>query len=70
MLTVVSCSRRRGPNFRRRRIEMHHLRSVVVDDEILAKEGMGGRLTHPKLLEELWEKGRCDVRLVHFGRAS
>jgi hypothetical protein len=49
---------------------MHHLRSVVVDDEILAKEGMGGRLTHPKLLEELWEKGRCDVRLVHFGRAS
>jgi LETM1 and EF-hand domain-containing protein 1 len=46
-----------GPNFNRRwRIE-RHLKSVVVDDELLTKEGMGDRLTHPELREALWERG-------------
>jgi len=30
---------------------------VVVDDELLIKEGMGDRLTQPELLEALWERG-------------
>jgi LETM1 and EF-hand domain-containing protein 1 len=46
-----------GPDFSRRwRIE-RHLKSVVVDDELLTKEGMGDRLTHPELREALWERG-------------
>jgi LETM1 and EF-hand domain-containing protein 1 len=46
-----------GPNFLRRwRIE-RHLKSVVVDDELLTKEGMGDRLTQPELREALWERG-------------
>lgn len=46
-----------GLNFNRRwRIE-RHLKSVVVDDELLTKEGMGDRLTHPELREALWERG-------------
>jgi len=46
-----------GPDFNRRwRIE-RHLKSVVVDDELLTKEGMGDRLTHPELREALWERG-------------
>jgi len=31
--------------------------SVAVDDELLVKEGMGDRLTHPELREALWERG-------------
>ncbi|KAI0000567.1 hypothetical protein BJV77DRAFT_1063946 [Russula vinacea] len=46
-----------GPNFRRRRRIQKHLGSVIVDDELLTKEGMGDRLTHPELLEALWERG-------------
>lgn len=46
-----------GPSFLRRwRIE-RHLKSVVVDDELLTKEGMGDRLTQPELREALWERG-------------
>ncbi|KAI9511142.1 hypothetical protein F5148DRAFT_402926 [Russula earlei] len=46
-----------GPNFRRRgRIE-RHMKTVVVDDALLVKEGMGDRLTHPELLEALEERG-------------
>jgi hypothetical protein len=46
-----------GPNFIRQwRIESH-LKSVVVDDDLLTKEGMGDRLTHPELREALWERG-------------
>lgn len=46
-----------GPNFSRRwRIE-RHLKSVIVDDDLLTKEGMGDRLTHPELREALWERG-------------
>jgi LETM1 and EF-hand domain-containing protein 1, mitochondrial len=33
------------------------MKSVVVDDALLAKEGMGDRLTHPELLEALEERG-------------
>jgi LETM1 and EF-hand domain-containing protein 1, mitochondrial len=33
------------------------MKSVVVDDELLTKEGMGDRLTHPELREALWERG-------------
>jgi hypothetical protein len=39
---------------------------VIVDDELLAKEGMGDRLTHPELLEALWERGMY-VHLMQFG---
>jgi LETM1 and EF-hand domain-containing protein 1 len=46
-----------GSNFLRRWRVEKHLRSVVVDDELLIKEGMGDRLTHPELLEALWERG-------------
>jgi len=46
-----------GPNFQRRRRIEKHLGSVAVDDELLAKEGKGDRLTHPELLEALWERG-------------
>ena len=52
----------------RRSIE-RHLRSVVADDELLVKEGIGDWLTHPELLEALWERGMY-VHLVHFSRAS
>ena len=30
---------------------------MIVDDELLTKEGMGDRLTHPELREALWERG-------------
>ncbi|KAF8462234.1 hypothetical protein DFH94DRAFT_640706 [Russula ochroleuca] len=46
-----------GPDLRRRRRIQKYLGSVVVDDGLLAKEGMGDRLTHPELLEALWERG-------------
>jgi hypothetical protein len=45
------------------------LKSLVVDDELLAKEGMGDRLTHPELLEALWARGMY-VLLVHFSGTS
>ena len=39
------------------------MKSVVADDALLVKEGMGDRLTHPELLEALEERGMY-VRLV------
>ena len=46
-----------GPNLNRRwRIE-RHLKSVVADDRLLIKEGLGDRLTHPELREALRERG-------------
>jgi LETM1 and EF-hand domain-containing protein 1, mitochondrial len=39
------------------------MKSVVDDDALLVKEGMGDRLTHPELLEALEDRGMC-VRLV------
>ncbi|KAI0268797.1 hypothetical protein BC834DRAFT_867242 [Gloeopeniophorella convolvens] len=46
-----------GPQFwRKSRIE-HHLKLIAADDALLAKEGMGDRLTHPELLEALEERG-------------
>lgn len=42
---------------------------MIVDDELLAKEGMGDRLTHPELLEALWERGMY-VHLMQFGHAG
>ncbi|KAH9058808.1 hypothetical protein EDB87DRAFT_1563871 [Lactarius vividus] len=54
----VFCRCRRGaPNFRRRSRLERHMRSIVADDALLAKEGMGDRLTHPELLEALEERG-------------
>ncbi|KAH8995729.1 hypothetical protein EDB92DRAFT_159415 [Lactarius akahatsu] len=46
-----------GPNFRRRSRLERHMQSIVADDALLAKEGMGDRLTHPELLEALEERG-------------
>ncbi|KAI0256312.1 hypothetical protein BJV78DRAFT_1358280 [Lactifluus subvellereus] len=46
-----------GPNFRRRKRVERHMNSVVADDALLVKEGMGDRLTHPELLEALEERG-------------
>ena len=46
-----------GPNFRRRSRIERHMQSLVADDALLAKEGMGDRLTHPELLEALEERG-------------
>lgn len=46
-----------GPNVKRRRAIERHLKSVVTDDELLTKEGMGDRLTHPELREALSERG-------------
>jgi LETM1 and EF-hand domain-containing protein 1, mitochondrial len=58
-----------GPNFNRSwRIE-RHLKSVVVDDKLLTKEGMGDRMTHPELREALWERGMY-VFLGAFSHAS
>ncbi len=48
-----------GPDFYRRWRVERHLKSVVLDDELLVKEGMGDRLTHPELREALWERGMC-----------
>ena len=33
------------------------MQSIVADDALLAKEGMGDRLTKPELLEALEERG-------------
>lgn len=33
------------------------MKSVVADDLLLVKEGLGDRLTHPELLEALEERG-------------
>ena len=33
------------------------MQSLIADDALLAKEGMGDRLTHPELLEALEERG-------------
>jgi LETM1 and EF-hand domain-containing protein 1 len=33
------------------------MQSIVADDALLVKEGMGHRLTHPELLEALEERG-------------
>jgi len=33
------------------------MKSVIVDDALLVKEGLGDRLTHPELLEALEERG-------------
>ncbi|KAH9978976.1 hypothetical protein BGW80DRAFT_708445 [Lactifluus volemus] len=33
------------------------MKSVVDDDALLVKEGMGDRLTHPELLEALEDRG-------------
>ena len=46
-----------GPNFRRKSRIVRHLQSIVADDVLLAKEGMGDRLTNPELLEALEERG-------------
>lgn len=46
-----------GPNFRRKSRIERHLQSIVADDALLAKEGMGDRLTKPELLEALEERG-------------
>jgi len=46
-----------GPDFRRRWRVERHLKSVVLDDELLVKEDMGDRLTQPELREALWERG-------------
>ncbi|KAH9046884.1 hypothetical protein EDB84DRAFT_1463972 [Lactarius hengduanensis] len=46
-----------GPNFRRRSRLERHIQYIVADDALLAKEGMGDRLTHPELLEALEERG-------------
>ncbi|KAH9176773.1 hypothetical protein EDB89DRAFT_1939827 [Lactarius sanguifluus] len=46
-----------GPSFRRRSRLERHMQSIVADDALLAKEGMGDRLTHPELLEALEERG-------------
>ena len=46
-----------GPNFRRRSRIERHMTTIVADDALLAKEGMGDRLTHPELLEALEERG-------------
>jgi LETM1 and EF-hand domain-containing protein 1 len=46
-----------GPNFRRKSRIERHLQSIVADDVLLVKEGMGDRLTYPELLEALEERG-------------
>jgi len=46
-----------GPSFRRRKRIERHMRFVAADDVLLAKEGLGDRLTHPELLEALQERG-------------
>ncbi|KAH9083897.1 hypothetical protein EDB83DRAFT_2332008 [Lactarius deliciosus] len=46
-----------GPSFHRRSRLERHMQSIVADDALLAKEGMGDRLTHPELLEALEERG-------------
>ena len=46
-----------GPNFRRRSRIESHMQSIVADDALLVKEGMGDRLTYPELLEALEERG-------------
>jgi len=46
-----------GPEFRRKHKIERHMKSVVADDLLLVKEGLGDRLTHPELLEALEERG-------------
>ncbi|KAF8270247.1 hypothetical protein EI94DRAFT_1571874 [Lactarius quietus] len=46
-----------GPNFRRQSRIERHMQSIVADDALLVKEGLGDRLTHPELLEALEERG-------------
>lgn len=55
-----------GPNFKRKWGIERHLKSVVIDDELLTKEGMGDRLTHPELREALLERGMY----VYLGACS
>ena len=46
-----------GPDFRRRSRIERHMQSIVTDDALLVKEGMGDRLTYPELLEALEGRG-------------
>lgn len=58
-----------GPNFRRRKRVERHIGSVVADDALLVKEGMGDRLTHPELLEALEERGMYVHLVTSVGRS-